>query len=76
MSGGTWLAIAIIGMLVAGTAAVGWWVVTQTAEMAIGMHGYIALALGVVATSGLGIVLGLLMRRSSRQGYDDAAGRE
>jgi hypothetical protein len=76
MSGGTWLAVLLILSLVGAATAVGWWVWTETSDIAIGMHGYIALGLGVTATVALAVGLMTLVWRSDRHGYDDEADRD
>ncbi len=49
------------------------WAVLGTSAMSA--QGYVALALGIVATLGLGIGLMALVFFSNRQGYDERAGR-
>lgn len=62
----------IIGLSVV---AVGFyaWVLLGTSAMSI--QGYIALALGIIATLGLGVGLMALVFFSSRYGYDERVGR-
>ena len=67
--------VVALGLLVA-AAGVGWWGWHQLADVEMSLHGYIALALGVVATLGLGVGLMWLVYYSDRQGYDDEAGRD
>jgi hypothetical protein len=76
LSGGTWLAIFIILSLVIITGVVGWWVWSQVRDVQIGMHGWIALILGITVTSLLGFGLMALVWRSDREGYDERAGHE
>jgi hypothetical protein len=76
MSGGTWLAVLILLALLGVSAAVAWWVWTEMADVAIGMHGYIALGLGVAATLALGIGLMTLVWKSHKSGHDEEVGRE
>jgi hypothetical protein len=76
LSGGTWLALFIIVSLAAITGLVGWWVWTEVRDVQIGMHGWIALGLGVSVTSLLGIGLMALVWRSHHGGYDERAGHE
>jgi hypothetical protein len=73
-SGGTWLAIFILSSLAVISAIIGWWVWTEMSDVAIGMHGWIALAIGVTVTSLLGFGLMALVWRSRDRGYDDRAG--
>ncbi len=61
---GTILAIAIV-------LAVDLW--TGTGDVGMSVHGYIAMAVGAVATLALGGGLRTLVFFSSRHGYDDAA---
>ena len=51
----------------------GW---NQLADVEMSIHGYIALALGVLATLGLGMGLMWLVYYSDRRGFDDEAGRD
>lgn len=48
------------------------WQTLGASEMSV--HGYIALALGIIGTAGLGIGLMTLVFYSNRYGYDDRAG--
>ena len=75
-SGGTWLSIILIVTMIVVAGMVGWWVVTQAADLPIGMHGMIALALGTTLSIILAIVLMGLAVRSSRSGHDDEVGHE
>ena len=63
------------GLLIA-TILVAWWVWQELGDVAIGMHGWIALGLGVSATLILGVVLVTLMHQSAKRGFDDDAGRD
>ena len=56
--------------------AVAWWGWSQLADVEMSTQGYIALALGVVATTALGVGLMWLVYFSHRRGYDDDVGRE
>lgn len=76
MSGGSWLAIAILLALLGASSAVGWWVWTEMADVAIGMHGWIALGLGVTISVALGVTLMSLVWRSHKRGYDEDAGKD
>ncbi len=49
------------------------WAVLGTSAMSA--QGYVALALGIVATLGLGVGLMALVFFSNRYGYDERAGR-
>lgn len=48
------------------------WQTLGASEMSV--HGYIALALGIIGTAGLGIGLMSLVFYSNRYGYDDRVG--
>ena len=45
-------------------------------DVEIGLHGWIALGLGVAVTTLLGVGLMWLVYYSNRRGYDDEAGRD
>lgn len=68
----------LIGVLVALAllslwAGVAGWNLESDVEMSV--HGYIAMAIGIVASLVVGIGLMTLVFYSSRKGYDDEAGR-
>jgi hypothetical protein len=73
---GTLALILVLMALLAGAVAVAWWGWSQLADVAIGIHGWIALGLGVTVTLLLGGGLMWLVFYSNRHGYDDAAGRD
>jgi hypothetical protein len=73
---GTAALVAVLLGLLAAAAGVALWGWRQLADVEMGMHGWIALGLGVVATLGLGIGLMWLVYYSHRHGYDDEAGRD
>ena len=64
------LALALGGLLV-GTLAVTLFLWLDLGEVDIGLHGMIAMVLGIVLTLALGIGLMALVFYSSRHGYDD-----
>jgi hypothetical protein len=68
--------VAVLLCLLAAAAGVGWWGWNQLADVEMGLHGYIALALGVLATTALGVGLMWLVYYSDRHGYDDEVGRD
>ncbi len=70
------LVVAALLALLAATALVSWWVWQELAGVEIGMHGWIALGLGVGATLLLGILLVTLMHQSAKRGFDDEAGKD
>ena len=74
LSSGTWLAIFILVSLAVISTIVGWWVWREMRDVQIGLHGWIALAIGVTVTSLLGFGLMALVWRSRDRGYDDRAG--
>ena len=71
----TAFAVAVWLALLGVSAAVAWWVWGELGAVSIGLHGWIALGLGVVATLAVGGVLVLLMHHSARRGFDDDVGR-
>ncbi len=73
---GTGAVIATLLALLAAAAGVAWWGWSQLADVEMSTQGYIALALGVVATTALGVGLMWLVYFSHRRGYDDDVGRE
>lgn len=73
MGRGAWAILAILLMLLAGTAVLvylGW---TEAAGTDVPASGYVALALGVVASLAVGFGLMALVFYSSRAGYDEPA---
>ncbi|HMR32363.1 MAG TPA: hypothetical protein PKA13_17250 [Geminicoccaceae bacterium] len=70
------LVVAVLLALLAATGMVSWWVWQELADVEIGMHGWIALCLGVGATLLLGVLLVTLMHLSAKRGFDDDAGKE
>lgn len=68
--------VVTLAALLVAAAAVAWWGWNQLADVEMGIHGYIALALGVLATLGLGMGLMWLVYYSDRHGFDDEAGRD
>lgn len=68
--------VAVLLALLAAAAAVGWWAWAELADIEMSMHGYVALAIGVVATLGLGMGLMWLVYFSHRRGFDDEAGHD
>ena len=65
----------LLALLLA-AAGVAWWGWSQLGDVDMGWHGYIALALGVIVTTGLGVGLMWLVYFSHRHGYDDEVGRD
>jgi hypothetical protein len=65
----------LLGLLVAAgiVGYVGW---QQLADVEMGLHGYVALGLGVGLSILLWVGLMALVFYSSRRGYDDEAGRD
>jgi hypothetical protein len=71
----TLLLIVVLGSLLA-TVLFGAAYVWQTiGDVELSLHGTVALALGVLASLGLGVGLMFLVFYSSRRGHDDDAGR-
>jgi hypothetical protein len=75
MNGTAALILVLLGLLVAagGTA---WWGWHQLGDVAIGIHGWIALGLGAGFTLLLGGGLMWLVFYSNRHGYDDRVGHD
>ncbi len=70
---GTWLIVAVLLTILALSVVVlyvGWGIADDTQGMAMSTTGYVAMALGVVATLALGIGLMALVFYSSRRGDD------
>lgn len=70
---GTWLIVAVLLAILAlavVTLCVGWGIADDTEGMAMSTTGYVAMALGIVATLALGIGLMALVFYSSRHGND------
>ena len=65
----------LLGLLAA-AGGVAWWSWHQLADVQMGTHGFIALALGAGAALALGIGLMWLVYFSHRRGYDERAGRD
>jgi hypothetical protein len=65
--------VVLLGVILAAIAAavVGYFVWDNAADETVSIHAYIALALGVVLTLGLGGGLMALVFYSARQGYDE-----
>ena len=72
--GGLYLVAAALGLLLTLSLAVTVTVWRALADIELGLHGILALLLGVAATLGLGIGLMRLVYHSHRHGYDDRAG--
>jgi hypothetical protein len=66
--------VAVVAVFVLALIAIGVyaWQTLGASEMSV--HGYIALALGIIGTAGLGIGLMTLVFYSNRYGYDDRVG--
>lgn len=73
MRGNVFIAVVLLGAL-ALVSGFAWWVWSELGDVAIGMHGMIALIAGVVVTFGLGAGLMALVFYSNRRGFDDDAG--
>ena len=70
-----WLPILFLLAMLAASSAVAFWVWRELEGVAIGMHGWIAMALGAGGTFLLGAGLMALVFFSSRHGYDERANR-
>lgn len=70
--------VTFAAICVAAVAAVlaGLWLAGGAEELDLGLHGFLALGLGIVFTAGLGIGLMALVFYSNRSGRDDAANHE
>ena len=69
------LLVVILGPLLIGTVAISAWAWNRLGSTEIGLHGWIALGLGVLATLVIGGGLMALVFYSSRHGYDERVGR-
>jgi hypothetical protein len=69
------LAVVLVPLLI-GATAISIWTWGQVGDTQIGTQGYVALALGVIATLVIGGGLMWLVFYSSRHGYDERAGRD
>jgi membrane glycosyltransferase len=69
MGSGSWAIVAILLMLLVGTAVVS----TSAAGTDVPASGYVALALGVIFSLAVGFGLMALVFYSSRAGYDEPA---
>lgn len=67
---------AILLPLLAGTAAVSFWVWRQLGDTELGLHGWIALGLGALFTLVIGGGLMALVFYSHRHGYDERVGKD
>jgi hypothetical protein len=70
------LLIALLLAMLAASTAVALWVWRELADAPMDLHGWLALAFGVVATLLLGVGLMTLVYRSHRRGFDERAGHE
>ena len=61
--------------LLAVAAGFAWYVWHELGDVEMGLHGYLALGLGISATLILGIGLMWLVYYSHRSGFDDEVGR-
>lgn len=68
--------LAVMVVLLATASAFSWRVWSELREVELGIHGWLALGLGVGATLILGVGLMALVYHSHRHGYDDRAGRD
>lgn len=73
---GTLAVIATLFAILAAAAGVAWWAWSELADVPMSEHGYIALAIGVVATLVLGMGLMWLVFYSSRSGHDERVGMD
>jgi hypothetical protein len=64
----------VLGALLLATIVLSLWVWDQLGDTEMGTQGYVALAIGAVATLAIGGALMGLVFYSSRHGYDDRAG--
>ena len=67
----TFILVASLGALLIVSLAVALFLWFDLGEVDIGLHGMLAMGLGIVLTLALGIGLMALVFYSSRQGYDD-----
>ena len=74
MGKGSWAILAILLIVLVGTAIVSYLGWTSAAGTDVPASGYIALALGVIFSLAVGVGLMALVFYSSRAGYDEPAG--
>jgi hypothetical protein len=72
--GGGRVVAAAAAIIVLALVAIGIYAWLALGASAMTVHGYIALALGIVGTAGLGIGLMVLVFYSNRYGYDEGVG--
>ena len=73
---GTAAVVVTLLTLLAAAGGVAWWGWSQLSDVEMSLQGYIALGLGVLATTALGVGLMWLVYFSHRHGYDDEVGRD
>ena len=66
------IAIAVLLLLLAGSAVFAWYGLFDSHDTSLGVHGWTAMALGVVFSLVVGVGLMTLVFYSSRHGYDEA----
>jgi hypothetical protein len=68
---GSWAVVAVLLLLLAGTAVIVYqgWTLANGADVPV--SGYVAMALGVIVSLGVGFGLMALIFYSSRKGYDE-----
>lgn len=73
---GDHLLIGLLLLLLAASGAVALWVWRELSDVALDLHGWLALAGGVAATLVLGVGLMTLVYQSHRRGFDERAGHD
>jgi hypothetical protein len=73
MGGGSWMIVAILLILLVGTAVLSYLGWTSAVGMDVPASGYVALVLGVIVSLAVGFGLMALVFYSSRAGYDEPA---
>jgi hypothetical protein len=73
MGGGSWMIVAILLILLVGTAVLSYLGWTSAAGTDVPASGYVALVLGVIVSLAVGFGLMALVFYSSRAGYDEPA---
>jgi hypothetical protein len=76
LSGGSWMPLVAVLLLLVVVAVGGYFALTLNADIAMPATGYHAMALGAIFSIILGVGLMTLVFVSSRRGYDEAPQRE
>lgn len=70
------MVVAVLLSLLVAAVLFAWFVWRELGDVALSLHGWLALGLGVTVTLGLGVGLMMLIYHSHKRGYDERAGRD